>query len=192
MAAHTISQRLHNGDALLLDGGTGSELQRRGADVLKGAADRLKAWSATANLEYADVVQSGALRLPPRRGRHHHQQQLLDDAYPARLYRRAPRLAHLCDRRGPQRRRGPQCYAPRGVRRRRHRRPQPPGIDVTYQPSLRRPRLGSRGVPQGVDRPRQAPSRRGCRPDPGRVRRLHRGLRRGCRRLCRGGRAGLP
>ena len=57
MAAHTIAQRLHNGDALLLDGGTGSELQRRGADVLKGAEDRLKAWSATANLEYADVVR---------------------------------------------------------------------------------------------------------------------------------------
>ena len=54
--------RLHNGDALLLDrlfrGGTSaSELQRRGADVLKGAEDRLKAWSATANLEYANVVQ---------------------------------------------------------------------------------------------------------------------------------------
>ncbi len=57
MAAHTIAQRLRNGDALLLDGGTGSELQRRGADVLKDAEDRLKAWSATANLEYADVVQ---------------------------------------------------------------------------------------------------------------------------------------
>ena len=42
---------------LLLDGGTGSELQRRGADVLKGAEDRLKAWSATANVEYADVVR---------------------------------------------------------------------------------------------------------------------------------------
>ena len=42
---------------LLLDGGTGSELQRRGADVLKEAEDRLKAWSATANIEYADVVQ---------------------------------------------------------------------------------------------------------------------------------------
>ncbi len=42
---------------MLLDGGTGSELQRRGADVLKGARDGLKAWSATANVEYAEVVQ---------------------------------------------------------------------------------------------------------------------------------------
>ena len=52
-----ITDRLAAGETLLLDGGTGSELQRRGADVLKGATDRLKAWSATANLEFADVVQ---------------------------------------------------------------------------------------------------------------------------------------
>ena len=50
--------RLGAGETLLLlDGGTGSELQRRGTDVLKGASDRLQAWSATANVEYADVVQ---------------------------------------------------------------------------------------------------------------------------------------
>ena len=48
--------RLAAGETLLLDGGTGSELQRRGADVLKGASARLKAWSATANIEFADVV----------------------------------------------------------------------------------------------------------------------------------------
>ncbi len=52
-----IVERLGAGETLLMDGGTGSELQRRGVDVLKGATDRLKAWSATANLEYADVVQ---------------------------------------------------------------------------------------------------------------------------------------
>ena len=57
MTTHTIVDRLSNGEMLLLDGGTGSELQRRGADVLKEAEDRLKAWSATANIEYADVVQ---------------------------------------------------------------------------------------------------------------------------------------
>ena len=56
MTTHTIVERLSNGEMLLLDGGTGSELQRRGADVLKEAEDRLKAWSATANIEYADVV----------------------------------------------------------------------------------------------------------------------------------------
>ena len=43
-----ITDRLAAGETLLLDGGTGSELQRRGADVLKGATERLEAWSATA------------------------------------------------------------------------------------------------------------------------------------------------
>ena len=52
-----IVDRLKAGEALLMDGGTGSELQRRGVDVLKGATDRLKAWSATSNIEDADVVQ---------------------------------------------------------------------------------------------------------------------------------------
>ena len=57
MTTHSIVDRLRSGETLLLDGGTGSELQRRGADVLKDADDHLKAWSATANIEYADVVQ---------------------------------------------------------------------------------------------------------------------------------------
>lgn len=57
MPSRTIMERLDAGETLLLDGGTGSELQRRGADVLKGATDQLKAWSATANLEFADVVE---------------------------------------------------------------------------------------------------------------------------------------
>ena len=57
MATHSIVDRLRSGETLLLDGGTGSELQRRGADVLKDADDHVKAWSATANIEYADVVQ---------------------------------------------------------------------------------------------------------------------------------------
>ena len=143
MATHTIAQRLHNGDALLLDGGTGSELQRRGADVLKGAEDRLKAWSATANLEYADVVRqvhSDYLRVGA--------DIITSNNFwttPTRLdsIGERQRLAHLCDRRDPQRRRGPQRHAPRGVRRRRYRRPQPPGSDVTYQPNLGRPSLGS-------------------------------------------------
>ena len=52
-----ITDRLAAGETLLLDGGTGSELQRRGADVLKGATERLEAWSATANIEFADVVR---------------------------------------------------------------------------------------------------------------------------------------
>ena len=52
-----IVDRLRAGDVLLMDGGTGSELQRRGVNVLRGASDRLKAWSATANVDNADVVQ---------------------------------------------------------------------------------------------------------------------------------------
>ena len=52
-----IMDRLKAGDVLLMDGGTGSEIQRRGADVLKGAeANKLMAWSATANIDNADVV----------------------------------------------------------------------------------------------------------------------------------------
>ena len=57
MSRRSIIERLGRGETLLLDGGTGSELQRRGADVLKGAEDRLKAWSATANVDHADVVR---------------------------------------------------------------------------------------------------------------------------------------
>ena len=57
MTRPSIVERLGKGEYILLDGGTGSELQRRGADVLKGAEDRLKAWSASANIEYADVVR---------------------------------------------------------------------------------------------------------------------------------------
>ncbi len=57
MPRPNILDRLNDGHTLLLDGGTGSELQRRGVDVLVGAKDGLKAWSATANIEFADVVQ---------------------------------------------------------------------------------------------------------------------------------------
>ena len=52
-----IIERLRAGERLLLDGGTGSELQRRGVDVLLGSTGRLKAWSATANLAAGDVVR---------------------------------------------------------------------------------------------------------------------------------------
>ena len=57
MPTRNIVERLKAGEVLLMDGGTGSELQRRGVDVLKGATDRLKAWSATSNIDDADVVQ---------------------------------------------------------------------------------------------------------------------------------------
>lgn len=58
MARKPIIERLASGDLLLMDGGTGSELQRRGVDVLKGAdPDNLGAWSATANLDAPEIVK---------------------------------------------------------------------------------------------------------------------------------------
>ncbi|MBI4218633.1 MAG: homocysteine S-methyltransferase family protein [Chloroflexi bacterium] len=58
MTKRSIVDRLDKGERLLLDGATGSELQRRGVDVLKGStAERLGAWSATANLEAPEVVR---------------------------------------------------------------------------------------------------------------------------------------
>ena len=53
----TIVERLQGGKRLVLDGGTGSELQRRGVNVLEQVEKQLKAWSALANLSHADVVQ---------------------------------------------------------------------------------------------------------------------------------------
>ena len=57
----SIVERLADGERLVLDGGTGSELQRRGVEVLHGSADtrRLTAWSAMANLEAASQVATG-------------------------------------------------------------------------------------------------------------------------------------
>ena len=54
-----IVERLAAGELMLLDGGTGSELQRRGVEVLHGSGEtrRLAAWSALANVEAADVVR---------------------------------------------------------------------------------------------------------------------------------------
>ena len=57
MPSKTITQRLNDGETLLMDGGTGSELQRRGVNVLKDATSELKAWSATSNIDNPDVVQ---------------------------------------------------------------------------------------------------------------------------------------
>ena len=59
MPLRSVSDRLDSAEVLLMDGGTGSEIQRRGADVLTGATSDtgLQAWSATANIEFSDVVQ---------------------------------------------------------------------------------------------------------------------------------------
>jgi len=57
MPTQTLTQRLESGDRLLMDGGTGSELQRRGVDVLQGAtAQRLGAWSGPANIDAPEIV----------------------------------------------------------------------------------------------------------------------------------------
>ena len=52
--------RLRRGDRLLLDGATGSELQRRGVNVSKGASVEggLGAWSATAMEDAPDVIRA--------------------------------------------------------------------------------------------------------------------------------------
>ena len=59
MPTRNIKDQLNSGEVLLMDGGTGSEIQRRGANVLveTTAETELRGWSATANVEYADVVQ---------------------------------------------------------------------------------------------------------------------------------------
>lgn len=57
-----ITSRLGRGDTLVLDGGTGSELQRRGIDVSQGVTEAdggtLGAWSATAMEEAPEVVRT--------------------------------------------------------------------------------------------------------------------------------------
>jgi methionine synthase I (cobalamin-dependent) len=55
-----ILTRLRHGDRLLLDGATGSELQRRGVNVSKGASAEggLGAWSATAMEDAPEVVRA--------------------------------------------------------------------------------------------------------------------------------------
>jgi S-methylmethionine-dependent homocysteine/selenocysteine methylase len=52
MSADQLAQRLANGDVILLDGATGTELERRGVPM-DG-----QAWSATATLTHPDVVRS--------------------------------------------------------------------------------------------------------------------------------------
>ena len=59
MGTTSIVDRLAGGDKLLLDGGTGSELQRRGVDVSRRTADgAIGAWSATANVDAPDAVRA--------------------------------------------------------------------------------------------------------------------------------------
>ncbi len=59
MSSKGLLERILSGETLLLDGGTGSEIQRRGVDVLKGATVEggLQAWSATANIDAPETVR---------------------------------------------------------------------------------------------------------------------------------------
>ena len=58
MPSRDLISRLEAGEKILMDGGTGSEIHRRGVDVLLGSsANVLGTWSATANLDAPDVVQ---------------------------------------------------------------------------------------------------------------------------------------
>jgi S-methylmethionine-dependent homocysteine/selenocysteine methylase len=58
MPSRKLADRLEAGEALLMDGATGSELQRRGVKLAAGATkDSLGVWSATANVDAPEVVQ---------------------------------------------------------------------------------------------------------------------------------------
>lgn len=56
---HDILSRLAQGECLLLDGATGSELQRRGVSVSKGITEegKLGAWSATALGDAPEIIR---------------------------------------------------------------------------------------------------------------------------------------
>ncbi len=59
MPRQDIRERLAAGEVLVLDGATGSELQRRGVYVSKGAKlGQLGPWSATANIDAPEVVRA--------------------------------------------------------------------------------------------------------------------------------------
>jgi homocysteine S-methyltransferase len=71
MPSRSIVERLEAGEVLIMDGGTGSELQKRGVDMNKGATTEVRqdrrdtgqhvgtegVWSASANLDAPDVVR---------------------------------------------------------------------------------------------------------------------------------------
>jgi S-methylmethionine-dependent homocysteine/selenocysteine methylase len=58
MSRRSLVGRLKEGEVIILDGATGSELQRRGVDVHKGSIKgRVGVWSASANLEAPETVR---------------------------------------------------------------------------------------------------------------------------------------
>ena len=59
MPGGAVDVRLHRGDRLLMDGGTGSEIQRRGIAITRGwdTAGDINSWSARALGEAPDIVR---------------------------------------------------------------------------------------------------------------------------------------
>ena len=58
MPGRSVTDRLNAGEVLLMDGGTGTEILRRGAGGLTGPSpDNVMAWSAITNVDFSDVVQ---------------------------------------------------------------------------------------------------------------------------------------
>ena len=59
MPREDIAARLRSGDRLLMDGGTGSEIQRRGISITHGwdTAGSINSWSARALGEAPDIVR---------------------------------------------------------------------------------------------------------------------------------------
>ncbi len=59
MPSRSIVDRLKDGELLLMDGATGSEIQRRGVNVNKGSNDeQFGVWSASANIDAPGVVRA--------------------------------------------------------------------------------------------------------------------------------------
>ena len=176
-----IIERLSTGEPMLMDGGTGSEIQRRGANVLISASadSEILAWSATANVEYADVVQQV------------HQDYLRVGAeviISNNFWATRSRLGLI----GLSEQWEKYAYAAgeNAIRARDAINPNAyvlGGIAAPYTQDYRKPytqsdvkTLGPERYARGVHRPRQSARRSGSRRSPCRVRRLHRGLR--CRR----------
>ena len=58
MTKPSIINRLEKGEPIILDGGTGSELQNRGVDIsIRTENGELGAWSATANIDAPNIVR---------------------------------------------------------------------------------------------------------------------------------------
>ena len=178
-----IIERLKTGEPILMDGGTGSEIQRRGANVLIDASadSEILAWSATANVDYADVVQQvhqDYLRVGA--------EIIISNNFWATrsrlgligLSEQWEKYAHAAGVNAIRARDAinPNAYVFGGIAA-----PYTQDYRKALHP-VRRQNPRRRALRRGVHRPRQNARRPGSRRPPRRVRRLHRGLR--CRRRC--------